>query len=245
MTEKTTQGGMKYYVTILLAGLITAGLWQFPPYGDYILWPFTLLATWVHEMGHGLMAELLTDFVRLEIYEDAGGVAMTAQSQSGIVNGLIAAAGLLGPAFAGSFFIIFGRKEKTARYLLWGLGLIMGLSIAIYVRNGFGVFAVGSWVAALSAMAFFAPDKMCYFFVQFIGLQFCINNFKDFDYMFIESFQRPGGEVMLSDTGAMAQNLFLPYWVWGSLVAGSSILMLIGSLYIANRKGQTKSGASE
>lgn len=234
---------MKYYVTIILAGLVTAGLWQFPPYGDYILWPFTLLATWVHEMGHGMTAELLTDFVRLEIYEDAGGVAHTAQSKNGVVNGLIAAAGLLGPAFAGSFFIIFGKKEKSARYLLGGLGLVMLLSIIFYVRNGFGVFAVGGWVLALMAMTAFAPDKLCYFAVQFIGLQFCINNFKDFDYMFIESFERPGGQVMLSDTGAMAQNLFLPYWVWGSLVAGSSILMLVASLYMAHGK-PNKAGAS-
>ena len=240
---------MAYYITVVVAGLITGILWQFPQYGDYILWPFTLLATWVHEMGHGIMAELLTDFVRLEIYNDAGGVALTAQSQSGFVNALIAAAGLLGPAVAGSFFIIFGRKEKSARYLLGGLGLVMLLSILVYVRNAFGVVAVGGWVGALIALSYFGSDKVCYFFVQFIGLQFCVNNFKDFDYMFIESFKRPDEhgdiKVMLSDTGAMAQNLYLPYWVWGSLVAGSSVLMLIGSLYIANRKGLPQFGAKK
>ena len=28
------------------------------PYGGYLLYPFTLLSTWVHEMGHGVTALL-------------------------------------------------------------------------------------------------------------------------------------------------------------------------------------------
>ena len=44
------------------------------------LYPFTLLGTWVHEMGHGLGALLCGGrFDRLEIFEDASGLAFTAR----------------------------------------------------------------------------------------------------------------------------------------------------------------------
>ena len=38
--------------------MATVALWQVP-YGDTLLYPFTLLATWFHEMGHGLASMLL------------------------------------------------------------------------------------------------------------------------------------------------------------------------------------------
>ncbi|MCU1281119.1 MAG: hypothetical protein JWM53_4665, partial [bacterium] len=46
------------------------------PFGRLLLCPFTLLATWVHETGHGLAA-LATggQFVRLVIFADASGFA--------------------------------------------------------------------------------------------------------------------------------------------------------------------------
>jgi hypothetical protein len=235
------QSALSYYTMISLAGLVTIALWQIPN-GDTILWPFTLLATWVHEMGHGLMAAGLTEFIELEIYKDAGGVARTVSTQElSLSNALIAGAGLLGPAIAGSLFIIFGRKEKTARYLLGLLGTAMMLSL-ICISNRFGMIAVGLWSLTLLSASYFGSNKVCYFFVQFIGLQFCINNFKDFDYMFTDSFTKDGITV-ISDSGNIARNLSLPYWFWGILVATLSIVMLICSLSMANSKGRPQFGA--
>lgn len=222
---------------VSLAAITTIAVWNVP-YGRTILWPFTLLATWVHEMGHGMAAQLLTRFSHLEIYRDGGGVAYTGHVQGhSLKNAIIAAAGLLGPAIAGSAIIVFGRKEKDARYLLGFLATAMALSLAIYVRNMFGLFAVGGWVLALGIVAYAATDKICYFLLQFIGIQFCINNFKDFRYMFTQGFRRADGVQMVSDSENIARNLFLPYWFWGGLIAATSIALLLSSLYIANRSG--------
>jgi hypothetical protein len=224
-----------YWITVAVAAIAIVGIWQIP-YGGYILWPFTLLGTWVHEMGHGMMAVLMgSKFKYLEINANAGGLAVHAGNPGRLAKAAISAAGLLGPAFAGSMLILFGRKEKIARILLYILGGLMGLSVLIYVRRDYyGIFAVTAWAAALIGLASKAPDRFCYFFVQFLGLQFCINNFKDFDYMFTKDFYR-NGDWMDSDSGNIAKNLFLPYWFWGSLVALSSILMLGASLWMANK----------
>jgi hypothetical protein len=48
MTARTRALGLA------LAAATTVVLWQFAA-GRYLLYPFTILATWFHEMGHGLV----------------------------------------------------------------------------------------------------------------------------------------------------------------------------------------------
>ena len=49
------------------------------PYGRYVLYPFALLATWAHEMGHGLTALVCGGvFDKLVLYSNLGGTAYSA-----------------------------------------------------------------------------------------------------------------------------------------------------------------------
>jgi len=231
------------WIMATLAGLVTVGLWQLPDnLGHNILWPFTLLATWVHEMGHGMVGFVFTRFEKLEIYRNAGGVAFTGGG-SAFVNALIAAGGLLGPAVAGATIIVFGRQKSRARGVLAALGLIMALSVIVFIRNAFGVFAILGWATVLLGIAFYASDRICLFCVQFLGLHFCINNFKDFNYMFSGKVVRADGRVMLSDSAAIAHNLFGPHWFWGGLVAACSLLLLGGAFYLAFKEDLGPGGA--
>ncbi|HEY6814612.1 MAG TPA: M50 family metallopeptidase, partial [Croceibacterium sp.] len=55
--------------------LLCIVLWQ-TYWGSLLLYPFTILATWFHEMGHGIAAMLVGgQFDRLMIYQDGSGVA--------------------------------------------------------------------------------------------------------------------------------------------------------------------------
>lgn len=81
----------------LAAGAI-ALLWQVP-HGRQILYPLTLLATFVHEMGHGLTALLLGNtFTQMVIHSDGSGMASWSGSPGRINVALIAAGGLVGPS---------------------------------------------------------------------------------------------------------------------------------------------------
>jgi hypothetical protein len=64
MTTRTRALGLA------LAAATTVDLWQFAP-GRYVLYPFTIPATWFHEMGHGLCAKLLGgSFVSLSLFPE-------------------------------------------------------------------------------------------------------------------------------------------------------------------------------
>ena len=83
----------------LLIGIAVASiiLWQ-TTIGSLVLYPFTILATWFHEMGHGLAAMLTgASFERLLIFPDGSGVAQSirAADASALTGALIAASGPL------------------------------------------------------------------------------------------------------------------------------------------------------
>ena len=99
---------------LIIAAIATVVLWQFP-WGNYILYPFTILATWFHEMAHGLAAIILGgNFQKLVLYPNGSGVAQYTSTGSlflgPIGRALVAAAGLMGPPIAGGLFIVASRK---------------------------------------------------------------------------------------------------------------------------------------
>ena len=70
-------GRDRLIAAFLLAALVSAGLHFAQPWGRYVLYPFALLATWAHEMGHGLAALLFGgSFHELDLYPDLGGQAL-------------------------------------------------------------------------------------------------------------------------------------------------------------------------
>ncbi|MGI2904249.1 M50 family metallopeptidase [Tolypothrix sp. VBCCA 56010] len=218
---------------LIAAAIATIILWQFP-IGAYILYPFTILATWFHEMSHGLMALLLGgQFRKLEIFGDGSGVASYAMSLSlaPIGPALVAAAGPMGPPIAGSALILASRSFKTATLSLKILGGFLLLSTLIWVRSLFGLIAIPLLGLIILAIALKAPRWLQGFAIQFLGVQACVSTYHQLDYLFSYS----AGPLGLSDTAQIQQRLFLPYWFWGGLMAIASLVILVQSLRIAYR----------
>ena len=70
------------------------------PLGNYIIYPFAILTTWFHEMGHGLTANIVgQEFVQLEIFSNGSGVAQSLieNDASRFARAAIAAGGPLAP----------------------------------------------------------------------------------------------------------------------------------------------------
>lgn len=204
---------------IIILGVISIILWQ-SPWGPYLLYPFTLLSTWFHEMGHGLAAELAGgDFVRLEIFSDGSGFALSEFSgdYSRFDRAFVAAAGLIGPSLAGGLLIIASRRTATVRAALVILGVALLLSSLIWVRSAAGLIVLPLLGVAILAIAKFASENVQRFTVQFLGVQGCISIFQSIGYLFSRG-AVIDGQVSISDTEAMAEALFLPYWFWGAFV---------------------------
>jgi hypothetical protein len=86
---------------IVAFAVLTMIAWQ-TEIGTLALMPFTLLATWFHEMAHGLTAAALgADFDRLVIYANGSGFAEYSGRLGGVGQAIVAAMGLLGPTIAG------------------------------------------------------------------------------------------------------------------------------------------------
>ena len=132
ITKKSTDR-QSPVAALVVAALLIWGLQRFVPYGRLVLYPFTLLSTWVHEMGHGLTALFLGGrFERLDIYADASGLAYS-YVLPGARGALVAAGGLLAPPFVGMAMLMFGRR--AARPLLMGLATAMVVSLALWVSE--------------------------------------------------------------------------------------------------------------
>lgn len=221
------------FTWLLGAAIATILLWQVPG-GDYILYPFTILATWFHEMGHGLMALLLGgQFQQLQIFGNGSGVAYHSGGLylGPIGRAFVAAAGLMGPPIAGAALIIASRNFKAAHLSLTILGGFLLISTLIWVRSLFGIVAIPLIGLIILGIALKANRWVQGFTIQFLGVQACVSTYHQVDYLFSYS----AGPGLLSDTAQIQRQLFLPYWFWGGLMAIASLVILVQSLRIAYR----------
>lgn len=202
------------------------------PFGRTVLYPFALLSTWVHEMGHGLAAIAVGGrFRQLEIYPNLGGQAVSS-GVYGVGRAIVSAGGLLGPALAGGAIIVSGSREQTAPWVLAVVAASVFFSLVAFVRNLYGWLALGGVAAVLVPVALYAPIEARIFLAQLIGIQFCLACWGSLDYMFTKNFYRDG-RILNSDTEEIARVLILPYWFWGGLIALISLGVVVGSFYLA------------
>ncbi|MDH3682598.1 MAG: M50 family metallopeptidase [Acidimicrobiia bacterium] len=203
------------------------------PYGRTVLYPFALLGTWAHELGHGLTALAAGgSFKRLEVHRNLDGLAFSS-GVGRLGRAVVAAGGLLAPAVVGGLFIVLGANESTAPFVLAGLAITVLASVVLFVRNTFGWVALGLTGLALMPVAWRAPELVRIFIAQLIGIQFCVASWGSLNYMFTKHFYRTDGTLTDSDTQTIANVLLLPYWFWGAVIAGISIAILGGSFYVA------------
>lgn len=198
------------------------------PFGNYLMYPFMILTTWFHEMGHGLTALLMgMKFDSLVLLPDGSGYAALRypNDSSVIAQALVSAGGPLGPAIAGAALILASQTPRMCRIALDVLAVVIVLSCIIWVRSVVG------WVVlpAVAALIFFIATKGSEdwkrFAVQFFGVHAAISMFGQWRYLF-SSGANLGGSHQVSDTGAIEQYLLLPHWLWaGAIIATGAAIV--------------------
>ena len=224
---------------VLLAGIAIGSilLWQ-TAIGGLLLYPFTILATWFHEMGHGIAAMLAgRGFERLQIFADGSGVAESLRPADGyrLTDAMIAASGPLGPAIAGALLIVASRSPTATRNALAVLGVALILSTLIWVRSLTGWLVLPALGLAIGLLALGGSLPWQRFAIQLIGVQACISVWRQFDYLFSAG-GSVGGQLQRSDTGAIADVLLLPYWFWGATISAAILALLWWSFRVAFRR---------
>ncbi len=205
------------------------------PFGTYLIYPFSILTTWWHEMGHGLTALLAgQQFERLLIYPNGSGVAESLlDADSGaLTRALIAAGGPIAPVVAGAMLIIASAHQRLWRPALYALAASIFVSVILYVRSTTGVAVLPLTAALFVLIAWRASDGIVRFSLQFLGMLAALSMLRDFNYLFTEE-AVIGGRAMKSDTGAIEAALILPHWFWAGLILLISAVIIGASLKYA------------
>lgn len=212
------------------------------PFGNYLIYPFTILSTWFHEMGHGLTAVLLgMDFQKLVLLENGSGYAMISYpvSTSGFANAVVSAGGPLGPAVVGSLLILASHNAKARRIALTALAATLTLSTLVWVRSTLGWIILPPIAVLALLIAWKANEGISRFAVQFLGVHAAISMFGQWGYLFSTG-AFVSGSHQISDTGAIADKLLLPHWFWASAIIMAGTVMIGASLIRVLRLGDSE-----
>lgn len=232
---------------LLLAILVTLVFWNIP-YGSYLLYPFKIFATWLHEGSHGLLM-LLTGagFHHMEIFDDTSGLAYPESGISRIPQAIVSSAGYTGTAFFGALFLVLGRTERGARTILAVLGGLMLLSVALFVRNGwFGIISVSIGGVALCLAGWKASESVAAFIVNFLAAQSCINAVLDIRILFSSRMYVNGVQVeSAGDAYRVSQLLGGPAWLWATVWLFWSFGLFYLALWYVRMRNEAPDGDAD
>jgi hypothetical protein len=212
----------------------------FVPFGRLLLYPLTLLATFVHEMGHGVMA-LLTGgtFSTLEVFNDGSGLAHTSNAHPW-GQALTSVAGLLAPPIVGAALLVVSRGPKRARTALLGMVVVIVVSLAIWVRSVAGWIALPIDALVLGWFGVRASPRVRMVFAQLVGVSLAIDTWSGKGYLFSTE-AVIDGRTLPSDIATFANVVGGSYLVWGFAVLLVSCALLGGGLYAAWGERESKS----
>ena len=219
---------------LMLAGLVVVVLPALP-FGNYLIYPFVILTTWFHEMGHGLTA-LATgqEFRQLMIYASGSGVAESriAGDAPFWVPAAIAAGGPLAPSVAGALLIVASAHARLWRPVLWLSAAAILASVIVWVRSPVGFAVLPLVGASLALVAWRASPVAARFTLQFLGILAAVSCLRDFHYLFTARAELEG-QTILSDTGQIAAVTGLPHWLWAAAILLVSAVMVGAALHYA------------
>ncbi|HRP02562.1 MAG TPA: M50 family metallopeptidase [Candidatus Kapabacteria bacterium] len=227
-------------IYLSLFGVVTTIILNIPN-GFYILYPFMILGTWFHEFSHGMTALLLGgNFHQLVIFPDGSGYAQFSYSSllfGNIGNALVAAAGPLGPTIAGNLLMLSSTNQRATKIMFYVLGLTMLISSIVWVRPiiSFGFAFTIIFALIFLFIAIKSNEKVQRLTLQFVAVQAFMSLYLSIGYLFSTG-AVVGGEHNMSDTQVIADNLFLPNWLWAILIIAVSIYSIIKSILITIKK---------
>jgi hypothetical protein len=222
--------------TMALALLASLLLWNLP-FGGLLLYPFKLLATWLHELSHGLTMMITgAGFDRVLIYRDTSGLAYAHYRIDDVGTAFIAAAGYMGTPVWGALLLVVTPGARSARWALGALAALMAASAVFVVGNEFGQIAVGAMAAVAAISALVLPPRWRVATAHFVAAQSCINALLDIRVLLRPSQVVNGESTGVSDAHSMAMATFgspdtWAVWTWAILWLAWSLAVL----YVAVR----------
>jgi len=223
--------------TLALALLASLLLWNLP-FGGVLLYPFKLLATWIHELSHGIaMIGAGVGLDRLDLFRDTSGMAHARGSAGPFGGAVIAAAGYMGTPLWGAALLVIASTARAARRALLVLAVMLVVTSIFVVGNAFGQYAMAATGVAVALAAVLAPPRGRLAFAHFLAAQACINALLDIRVLLRPTRFVDGVSLDESDASHMAQVTFgttadWAVWTWAAIWLVWSLLVLYAAIRI-------------
>ncbi len=217
------------FALLLFAALVFFVLSRVP-YGNYIQWPFVIITTFIHEMGHGLAALALGgDLIKVELFQNGSGLATT-RIVPGWRQAGTAAGGLLAPSIAGGIFIVAGRTHRAASLVFIALSLFILISCVLWVRSVFGLAVLIPTGLIFLWLARKRETGIDQFLIQFMGVHMLVDTFtRTIPYIFSRT-ASAGNFQGHSDSSNIAEHLIGGHLLWACIVASTALAIFALSL---------------
>ncbi len=230
--------------TVAIALLASLLLWNLP-FGGLLLYPFKLLATWLHEMSHGLLMLVTGNGLdRVVIYRDTSGLAHAKDQAGPTALAFIAAAGYMGTSLWGALLLVVTPTARSARIAMLVLAGLLALSAILVIatppEDAFGLWAIGGMAAVVATCAIVLPGRWRIAVAHFIAAQSCVNALLDIRVLF-RPLQIVNGIPTESDAHSMARATFgtteqWALWVWASVWLVWSLVVLYVGLRLSGSR---------
>lgn len=211
------------------AFVIVFVLWQID---SVILYPFRLMVTYVHEMGHGLAAILSGGkFESFHVLGNGAGAAFT----DGGNRHLILPAGYLGTALFGAVLLYACNRIKRVRWVAMACGIFFTVTALLFAGTG-------TWNEVAAFTSFFAMFVgviigMVFMAVGWLGspmvnvfvlnlLAFTVGFNALSDLIFLMNYQTASLGDVPNDAAAMAKLTNMPTMAWIIIWLMAAVLMV-------------------
>jgi len=213
-------------------------------WGKKVFYPFMIFATWCHEMGHALAVLLVGGRVKyIELYSNGSGwcgwknISAENETVDNLKKAFVYSAGYSMTAWVGFFLLLFRRTRKGPKYGCIGIGIVILLSCAIWVRTKFGLLMMIPFGIILILLGIILQGKgfkaILGIIFTFLAVMCCEVAMWDAHDMFMDSPQFDGSEEDEStDAMKVAEKLGGTHLLW-TLVwyIQAVILTIIGLVF--------------
>ncbi len=204
--------------------------------GLYLLWstpvalPLKILVVFFHEAAHAFAAIATGgEVLSIEVNARQGGVMWS----RGGNRFLVASAGYLGSLLIGVGLFLSALKSGADRVILFGLGLMLAVLAALYIRDGFSfLFTIGAALIAF-VVGGFLPNAISDLLLRVVGSASML--YVPWDIVTDTILTGPRLPGMQSDAAAIAAQVGGTEAIWGAIWLLISIVVILGVIRVALR----------
>lgn len=216
---------------LIVATFVSILFWILPLTG-FLLYPFRLFVTFIHEGGHALAAILTNGTVdQILVYANASGETYSRGGQTLV----IASAGYLTSCAYGALLLAISRQGRFSERMLILNSVVIAL-IAVVLSDDTFTMMIGIGLCVGLIIAAHSRPFLSHFLLNFLAVQCCINAILDL----LTLIRVSGSASVHSDALILEKLTRVPSLLWAFTWAVISGLFLLGGLLIYSRGGTVR-----